>query len=87
MASLYSGLDVFCQSEARFPEFDAVYTPVKRRSCVSTSRTLAANRQITASPKYNDDVSLVIYKYLVIIGFNVGTTHKDIRNNTVHGEQ
>jgi hypothetical protein len=33
--------------------------------CVSNSGTLALNRQNTASPKYNDDISLLISQYLI----------------------
>jgi hypothetical protein len=64
MSSLYSGQDVFCQFEARVPEFKAVfsvqcilYRGGEGGGCVSNSGTLASNRQNTASPKYNDDIS------------------------------
>jgi hypothetical protein len=55
MSSLYFGLDVFCQFEARIPELNEVFS-------VQTARN-------TASPKYNDDISLLISQYL-ISGFN-----------------
>jgi hypothetical protein len=32
-------------------------------ACVSNSGTLTSNRQNTASPKYNDDISLPISQY------------------------
>jgi hypothetical protein len=67
--SLYFWLDVFCPFEARVPDVGAVFsvqctvytfTAVGRRGCLSNSRTLALNRQNIASPKYNDDISLLI---------------------------
>ncbi len=71
MSSLYFGLDIFCQFEARVPEYDAVlsvqctlYGGAGR--CVSNSVTLASNRQNTASRKYNDDISLLISQYLIL---------------------
>ncbi len=33
--------------------------------CISNSGTLASNRQNAASPKYNDDISLLISQYLI----------------------
>jgi hypothetical protein len=68
MSSLYFGLDVFCQFECRVPEYHAVIsalytvqsTTVRGRGCMSNSRTLDFNRQTTTSPKYNDDISLLI---------------------------
>ncbi len=35
------------------------------RSCISYSGTLASNRQNTANPEYNDDISLLISQYLI----------------------
>ncbi len=74
MSSLYFGLDVFCQFEARVLELYTVfslkctlYSPqlLGVRGCVSNSVTQASNRQNTASPKYNDDISLLISQYLI----------------------
>ncbi len=51
MTSLYFGLDVFCQFEARVPEFDAVFNVQCTLygggggGCVSNSGTLASNMQ------------------------------------------
>jgi hypothetical protein len=70
MSSLYFGFNVFCQSEVGVPEFDAVfsilYSPqlLGGKGYVSNSGTLASNRQNTASPKYNDDISLLISQHL-----------------------
>jgi hypothetical protein len=74
MSSLYFGLGVFCQFEAEVPEFDAVfsveftlYSPQlsEGKGCFSNSGTLASNRQNTESPKYNDDISMLISQYLI----------------------
>jgi hypothetical protein len=76
MSSLYFGLDLFCQFAARVPEFDVVfsvectrtvYSPqlAGDRGCVSNSGNLASNRQKISSPKYNDDISLLISQYLI----------------------
>ncbi len=71
---MHFGLDVFCRFEVGVPEFDAVLsvqcilyrsTAVRGRGCMSNSRTLASNRQNTARPKYNDDISLLISQYLI----------------------
>jgi hypothetical protein len=64
---LYLGFYLFCQFEFRAPEFDAVfsvectlYSPqlLGGRGSVSSSGTLASNRQNTASPKYNDNLTI-----------------------------
>jgi hypothetical protein len=74
MSSWYFGLDVFCPFEARVPEYYAVvsvqctlYSPqlLGGRGCVSNPGTLASNWQNTASPKYNDDISLLISQDLI----------------------
>jgi hypothetical protein len=75
MSTLYFGLDVFCPFEARVPEYYAVvsvrctlYSPQLlggRRCSVSNPGTPASNWQNTASPKYNDDISLLISQYLI----------------------
>jgi hypothetical protein len=74
MSSLYFGLDVFCQFEARVPEVDTVFSVqctlfspqlMGSRGCVSNSETQASNMQNTARPKYNDDISLLISQYLI----------------------
>ncbi len=74
MSSLYFGLDVFGQFKARPQNFYAVfsvestlYSPQMsgKRGCVSSSRTLASNRQSASSPKYNDDISSPISEYLI----------------------
>jgi hypothetical protein len=75
MSSLYFGLDVhvFCQFKARVLAFDNVQyivyivqsAAVAGMSCESNSETLASNKQNTASPQYNDDISLLISQYLI----------------------
>jgi hypothetical protein len=70
--SSYFGLDESCHFEARV-ESDkcSVYTvhcTLFRggRDYVTNSGTLAStNRQNTACPKYNDDISLLILQYLL----------------------
>jgi hypothetical protein len=63
MSLLYFGLDVFCQFEARIPEFDGEFsvqysdTLYRGEGCVSNCGTPASNRHNAASPKYNDDSS------------------------------
>jgi hypothetical protein len=73
MSSSYFGLDVFCVFKAGVLEFDLVfriqcimYSPqlFGSRGCLSNSGALASNRQNTVSPKYNDDISLLISQYL-----------------------
>jgi hypothetical protein len=69
MSSLYFGLALFCLFEARVPEFNR--QPLPPNSCglysvhstlytVSNSGTLASDWLNTSSPKYNDDISLLI---------------------------
>jgi hypothetical protein len=57
MYSMYFGLDVFCQFEARVPEFDTVFV-VQCTLYIGGEglhvRFWDSNRQNTASPKYND---------------------------------
>ncbi len=67
MSSLYFGLDVCCQFEARVPESDqcSVYSVHKLYWRVEGLRIKFPNRQNTVSPKYNDDISLLIVLYLV----------------------
>jgi hypothetical protein len=49
MLSVYFGLNIFCQFEARVPEFDAVFsvhcTGGGGMGCMSNYETLASNRQ------------------------------------------
>ncbi len=61
MSSLYFGIDLFYQFEAS-PRNDAVYTSTAAggRGCVSNSGNPASNTQKRASPKYDDDISLLI---------------------------
>jgi hypothetical protein len=77
MASVYFGLDVFCQFEARDQEFDAVSSVrctvhwtlsqlLGGRGYVPYSGTLASKRQNISSPKYNDDISLLIFIIFVL---------------------
>ncbi len=68
MSSLYLGLDVFSQ----FEELDAVLSLqctdtvcVGGGGWVSNSGTLVSNRQNRESPKYNDDISLLISQYFI----------------------
>jgi hypothetical protein len=75
---LYFGLDVFRQFEARVPgkltkcsvygysvpTVQSIYRG-KKGVCVSNSGTPASNRMNIESPKYNDDVSLLISQYLI----------------------
>jgi hypothetical protein len=66
---------ILCQFEDRVPEFDTVLsvmctlyvqsTAVGGMGCVSNSKTLDSNRQNTSSPKYYDDISLLISQYLI----------------------
>ncbi len=35
------------------------------RGCMSNTGTLASNRQNTVSPKYNEDIPLLILQYLI----------------------
>jgi hypothetical protein len=71
--SLFSfGLAVFCLFEARVPEFDrqpllplavecAVQFSLYTLHCINFwDSTVASNWQNTLSPKYNDDISLLI---------------------------
>ncbi len=68
MSSLYFGLDVQYTANSKL-EFDPVfnvqctlYSPqlAGGQGYVSNSGTLASNTQNTASPKYNNDISLLI---------------------------
>jgi hypothetical protein len=69
MSSLYFGLDVFYQFEARVPEFD--YCSVFSVHCTGggvACQILGLWPQIgriTASPKYNEDISLLISQCLI----------------------
>jgi hypothetical protein len=75
MSSLYFELDVFCQFEARVLEFDEVFsvqctyivqsTAVAELGVLVQFWTLALNTQITASPKYNNDIYLLISQYFI----------------------
>jgi hypothetical protein len=74
MSSLYFGLDVFRQFEAIVPELVvvSVYSVCtlyrgEGRDWMSNSGALASKRQNTASPKYNDDISLLISQYLISV--------------------
>jgi hypothetical protein len=65
MSSLYFGLNVVCKLEARAPpEFDVVYistaVPVLLVERCLICKAVASNRPTTTSPKYNDDITLVI---------------------------
>ncbi len=62
MSSLYFGVDVSCQFEASVTEFDEVLSVqcTVGGGCVLNSGILASNRQNTANPKYNEDISLLI---------------------------
>jgi hypothetical protein len=80
MSSLYFGLDVFSQSEASVPEFETVcsvectlYSPqlLGGRGCLLNSGTLASNRQNRASPKYNDDIALLISQYFMFVYYSL----------------
>jgi hypothetical protein len=83
MFSLYFGLDVFCQFEARVTEFDAVFSVSAYTvrcilysqqlqygggGAVSNSGTPASKRPNTASPNYNDNISLLIWQHLIFDG-------------------
>jgi hypothetical protein len=74
MSSLYFALDVLCQFEAtcRVESQNLTLCSVYNANCTgggkvcgSNSGTLDSNRQKTASPKYNDDISLLISHYLI----------------------
>ncbi len=69
MSSLYFGLAVFCQCEARVPEFDMEPLPPPPHCVHRTLKTVSNSRTLqylqvgilcTSSPKYNDDISLLI---------------------------
>ncbi len=66
MSSLHFGLDVFCLFDVGAPGLDAQPLPQKYwGSCgsvhtASKSGTVDSNGQNTSSPKYNDDISLLI---------------------------
>jgi hypothetical protein len=69
MSPLYFGLDVFCIFEARVPEFSTVYTaPPAHAVLWEKFRVLITRlqpqicRQNTSDPKYNDDITLLIYE-------------------------
>ncbi len=66
MSLLYFGLNIFCRmklkSRIRRCVKYTVYFVRGGGGCVSNSRM--SNRQNTASPKYNDDISLLISQYL-----------------------
>ncbi len=67
---LYFRLDVLCLSEARVPEFEVMYRSTAAQyfqgeiSCPICA-TLAVNRQTSASPKYNDDITLPIGQEII----------------------
>ncbi len=65
MSSLYFGLAVFCLFEARAPEFDMQSLPSPLNSVHTNSVTITSNWWKTPSPKYNDDIYLLTYKYLI----------------------
>jgi hypothetical protein len=65
----YHGL---CLLEARAPEFNVVHTSTAtsvfqwgRFLVKFWDSSLASNRQTTASPKYNDDISLMIWQDII----------------------
>jgi hypothetical protein len=69
MSSLYFGLAVFCLFEARVPEVDTqsvllnscgLYSGHCTLNILSNSGTLASNWQNTPSPKYTEEISLLI---------------------------
>jgi hypothetical protein len=64
MSSLYFGLAVFCLLEARAPEFDPqpLPPPAQLWTVHWTLRQILGllNWQSTSSPKYNNDISLLI---------------------------
>jgi hypothetical protein len=70
MSSLYFGLDVFCQFKARAPEFNAVLS-VECHSCWWVEAACQILRlepqigRIQQATKDNDDISLLISKYLI----------------------
>ncbi len=72
MSSLYFGLAVFCLFESRLLDIP----PLPPNSCkldsihctldtASNSGTLALSSENTSSPKYNDDISMLILQYLI----------------------
>jgi hypothetical protein len=72
MSPLYFGLAVFCLFEARVTEFDTQlfslpYTAHCTQDPVSNSGTLDSNWQNTSSPKYKDDISMLISQYLISV--------------------
>jgi hypothetical protein len=60
------GLDEFCLLEAKPPEFFAAYTStsamqnIGRGSVSLFEKAVVSSRQNVASPKYNDDITLLI---------------------------
>jgi hypothetical protein len=75
MSSLYFGLAVFCLFGTQVVEFFChaalppnscgLYSVHCTLSTASNSGTLASNWQNASSPKYNDDISLLISQYLI----------------------
>jgi hypothetical protein len=68
----YFGLAVFYQFEGIVPDLSQCTLPTAAGGGgggggVSNSGTLASSRQNSASPKYNDDISLLILQYTCII--------------------
>jgi hypothetical protein len=80
MSSLYLGLAVFCQFEVRVPVY-TVYTSTasgKGVACLTLGLKPQIGR-IQKVPKYVEDISSLIYQYLVSNinkGFLVDTTFK-----------
>jgi hypothetical protein len=65
MSPLYFGLAVFCLLEARASEYDMQSLPSPLYSVHTNSVTITSNWQKTPSPKYNDDIYLLTYEYLI----------------------
>ncbi len=65
-SALYFGLAVFCLFETRVQNVTPIlYNVHCTQNTASNSGTRASNRQNTASPKHNDNISLLISKYLI----------------------
>ncbi len=65
-SALYFGLAVFCLFKTRVQNVTpTLYNVHCTQNTASNSGTRASNRQNTASPKYNDNISLLISKHLI----------------------
>ncbi len=65
---MYFGKDVLCQFDAEVLEFDAVFSvqcSMYRGREWLRVQFWDSNRQNTASPKYNDDISLLILQHII----------------------